>query len=91
MYNLVNNSIFITCNISNKFLIQIIDLASGGSIDWVKQEFQTPVVAAYELRDTGRFGFLLPSSQIIPNNEEIIDSLVGMLQEAEKFGYVTIG
>ncbi|GCC30097.1 hypothetical protein chiPu_0008542 [Chiloscyllium punctatum] len=43
--------------------------ASGGSIDWtydqgIKYSF------AFELRDTGRYGFLLPSSQILPTAEE---------------------
>ncbi|XP_017694719.1 PREDICTED: carboxypeptidase A2-like [Lepidothrix coronata] len=39
--------------------------ASGGSIDWaydigIKYSF------AFELRDTGRYGFLLPANQIVP-------------------------
>ncbi|XP_008943758.1 PREDICTED: carboxypeptidase A2 isoform X1 [Merops nubicus] len=43
--------------------------ASGGSIDWsydngIKYSF------AFELRDTGRYGFLLPAKQIIPTAEE---------------------
>ncbi|XP_054149648.1 carboxypeptidase A2-like [Melozone crissalis] len=43
--------------------------ASGGSIDWaydngIKYSF------AFELRDTGRYGFLLPANQIIPAAKE---------------------
>ncbi|KAM4746997.1 carboxypeptidase A2-like [Rhinophrynus dorsalis] len=43
--------------------------ASGGSIDWtydigIKYSF------AFELRDTGRYGFLLPTSQILPTAQE---------------------
>ncbi|XP_056429142.1 carboxypeptidase A2-like isoform X3 [Hyla sarda] len=43
--------------------------ASGGSIDWtydigIKYSF------AFELRDTGRYGFLLPSTQILPTAQE---------------------
>ncbi|RVE71278.1 hypothetical protein OJAV_G00050230 [Oryzias javanicus] len=43
--------------------------ASGGSIDWsydtgIKYSF------AFELRDTGYYGFLLPSNQIIPTATE---------------------
>ncbi|NXO03667.1 CBPA2 Carboxypeptidase, partial [Rhinopomastus cyanomelas] len=43
--------------------------ASGGSIDWsydngIKYSF------AFELRDRGRYGFLLPASQIIPTAQE---------------------
>lgn len=45
------------------------DQASGGSIDWsynqgIKYSF------TFELRDTGRYGFLLPASQIIPTAQE---------------------
>lgn len=45
------------------------DQASGGSIDWsydngIKYSF------AFELRDTGRYGFLLPANQIIPAAKE---------------------
>ncbi|KAF5927596.1 carboxypeptidase A1 [Diceros bicornis minor] len=43
--------------------------ASGNSIDWaysqgIKYSF------TFELRDTGRYGFLLPASQIIPTAQE---------------------
>lgn len=45
------------------------DQASGGSIDWsydngIKYSF------AFELRDTGHYGFVLPATQIIPTAEE---------------------
>ena len=46
-----------------------------------------PITYVYELRDTGYHGFLLPSEEIIPNGEEVVDSLVVMFQEAKKFGY----
>ncbi|KAG7257582.1 hypothetical protein CRUP_037397 [Coryphaenoides rupestris] len=47
----------------------IIYQASGGSIDWsynvgIKYSY------AFELRDTGRYGFLLPANQIIPTASE---------------------
>ncbi|XP_026802200.2 carboxypeptidase A1 [Pangasianodon hypophthalmus] len=50
-------------------ICKIIYQASGGSIDWsynngVKYSF------AFELRDTGRYGFLLPANQIIPTATE---------------------
>ncbi|XP_072003600.1 carboxypeptidase A2-like [Engystomops pustulosus] len=43
--------------------------SSGGSIDWtydigIKYSF------AFELRDTGRYGFLLPATQILPTAQE---------------------
>lgn len=45
------------------------DLAAGGSDDWaydagVKYSF------TFELRDTGRYGFALPESQIKPTCQE---------------------
>ena len=45
------------------------DVASGITVDWaydsgIKYSF------SFELRDTGRYGFLLPASQIIPTAQE---------------------
>ncbi|XP_038561426.1 carboxypeptidase A2-like [Micropterus salmoides] len=50
-------------------ICNIIYQASGGSIDWsynlgIRYSF------AFELRDTGRYGFILPASQIIPTASE---------------------
>uniref|UniRef100_A0A3Q2PW08 Carboxypeptidase A4 n=1 Tax=Fundulus heteroclitus TaxID=8078 RepID=A0A3Q2PW08_FUNHE len=50
-------------------ICNIIYQASGGSIDWsydagIKYSF------AFELRDTGRYGFILPADQIIPTASE---------------------
>ncbi|XP_011498174.1 PREDICTED: zinc carboxypeptidase-like [Ceratosolen solmsi marchali] len=61
--------------------------ASGSSMDWVKATLRLPVSFTYELRDTGKYGFILPAEQIIPNGQEILDSLVVMFTEAKKFGY----
>ncbi|KAM9581792.1 carboxypeptidase A2 isoform 1-T1 [Guaruba guarouba] len=43
--------------------------ASGSSIDW-SYDYGIKYSFAFELRDTGRFGFLLPANQIIPTAEE---------------------
>ncbi|XP_059191638.1 carboxypeptidase A4 [Centropristis striata] len=50
-------------------ICKIIYQASGGSIDWsynvgIKYSY------AFELRDTGRYGFILPANQIIPTATE---------------------
>ncbi|XP_018369901.1 PREDICTED: zinc carboxypeptidase-like [Trachymyrmex cornetzi] len=66
---------------------ETIYVASGGSMDWVKGTYGTPITYTYELRDTGRYGFLLPADQIIPTGEEIMDSLVTMFKEAKARGY----
>ncbi|XP_062054208.1 carboxypeptidase A2 [Lepus europaeus] len=57
--------------------------ASGGSIDWsydsgIKYSF------AFELRDTGRYGFLLPASQILPTAEETwlgLETIMGHVRD----------
>jgi len=45
-------------------------VASGGSLDWALGEAGIPYSYGMELRDTGRYGFLLPPEQIIPTAEE---------------------
>ncbi|NXN81955.1 CBPA1 Carboxypeptidase, partial [Bombycilla garrulus] len=50
-------------------IINTIYQASGSSVDWaynqgIKYSF------TFELRDTGRYGFLLPASQIVPTAQE---------------------
>lgn len=67
--------------------IFIADEVSGSSFDWVKGVAEVPIVYLFELRDVGQFGFLLPSSQIIPNNEEIMASLVEMDRITKILGY----
>ncbi|XP_033179297.1 zinc carboxypeptidase-like isoform X1 [Bombus impatiens] len=70
-------------------IVDIIYVASGGSMDWVRGTYNIPVTYTYELRDTGRYGFILPASQIIPTAKETLDSLVVMFQQAAKLGYGT--
>lgn len=60
-------------------------------MDWVKWEYKVPIAYTYELRDTGRFGFVLPADQIIPNSLEVMDSIITIFEEAEKLGYFTLG
>ncbi|XP_016838928.1 zinc carboxypeptidase-like [Nasonia vitripennis] len=73
---------YVTGNIA-----ETIYIASGSSMDWVKANLKVPVSFTYELRDTGRHGFILPADQIVPNGEEILDSFLAMFDEALKFGY----
>jgi len=61
--------------------------ASGGSIDWVLGKHRNiRIVYAYELRDKGKFGFILPADQIVPTGEETLDSVVRIIQEADGGG-----
>ncbi|XP_055464104.1 carboxypeptidase A2 [Psammomys obesus] len=50
-------------------ICSVIYQASGGSIDWA-YDFGIKYSFAFELRDTGFYGFLLPAKQILPTAEE---------------------
>jgi len=51
-------------------------IASGGADDWFAAEATAQNKGlTFELRDTGRYGFLLPASQIIPSGEEILPAV----------------
>ncbi|CAG4957142.1 unnamed protein product [Colias eurytheme] len=69
-------------------IAEAIYLATGGSIDWVKSALNIPLVYCYEFRDRGQYGFLLPANQIRPNSEEVLDSLLEMIHQAKRFGYM---
>jgi murein tripeptide amidase MpaA len=51
---------------------QILYIASGSSPDWVYGAAHITYAYTIELRDTGRYGFLLPADQIVPQGEEIM-------------------
>jgi Zinc carboxypeptidase len=71
-----------------KMVVLFPDISSGISIDWAHGAAQTPIAYTYEFRDTGETGFELPPEQIIPNAEEVLDSLVALIDEALKLGYL---
>ena len=67
------------------------DAASGISVDHAFGEHKIPIGYTYEMRgsgDYGRFGFFLPPEFIVPNAEEILNSLVGLVTQAREFGYL---
>ncbi|XP_066599613.1 uncharacterized protein [Prorops nasuta] len=74
---------YVTGNIA-----ETIYVATGGSIDWIKGVLKKQIVYTYELRDQGKYGFLLPPNQIIPTGQETLDSLVAMFKAAKSFGYL---
>ena len=47
------------------------DPASGAADDWYKGVLGSRFAFTTELRDTGRYGFILPPDQIIPSGEEM--------------------
>ncbi|XP_029161889.1 LOW QUALITY PROTEIN: zinc carboxypeptidase-like [Nylanderia fulva] len=72
---------YVTGNIA-----ETIYVATGSTVDYIKGVHKK-VSYTYELRDQGRYGFLLPPKQIIPTGEETLDSLVAMFKEAKKRGH----
>lgn len=62
-------------------------MASGSTCDYIKGIYGKRLSYTYELRDRGRYGFLLPPNQIIPTGEETMDSLVALFKEAEARGF----
>ncbi|XP_065597743.1 carboxypeptidase A1-like [Cyrtonyx montezumae] len=61
-------------------------LAAGTTVDWA---YENGVKYSYtfELRDTGRYGFLLPSSQIIPTATETWPALLDILVHVQQHLY----
>lgn len=60
-----------------------IDIASGSTVDWAKGVLGTNVTYAYEFRDEGRFGFSLPTDQIVDNSIEIFASIIAIMKESK--------
>uniref|UniRef100_A0A1B0ABH3 Peptidase M14 domain-containing protein n=1 Tax=Glossina pallidipes TaxID=7398 RepID=A0A1B0ABH3_GLOPL len=64
-------------------------VASGSSVDWVYSNFDTVNVAyTIEFRDQGRFGFVLPPAQIIPNCEELMAGMLALVRKSHELDYV---
>jgi len=67
-------------------IANVIYIATGASIDWVKYELKANITFEYEMRDRGAYGFNLPASQITENSIEVFASIITILQEAQKIG-----
>lgn len=59
-------------------ICKTIYVASGSSVDWAYDSGKVPFPIAIELRDTGRYGFLLPPRYIIPSGEEMLEGVKAM-------------
>lgn len=71
-----NGTIFTPGNV-----VDLLYVASGESFDWVKGKHNTNLTYIYELRDQGRYGFILPPSQIIDSAIEFMDGLQVIIDE----------
>ena len=60
--------------------------ASGGSEDWAKAKAGIKYSYTFELRDTGKHGFLVPPDQIEDTCKEISAAVTAMIKESDKIG-----
>ncbi|XP_051889696.1 carboxypeptidase A1-like [Pristis pectinata] len=67
-------------------IITTIYQSSGSSIDWA-YDYGIKYAFCFELRDTGRHGFLLPADQIIPTAEETYLALTDIFNHARQHPY----
>ncbi|KAJ3053216.1 corticosteroid- binding protein [Rhizophlyctis rosea] len=65
-------------------ICEIIYQASGSSVDWAYAEANVTYSYGVELRDRGKYGFILPADQIIPSGEETFAALVALTQYIAK-------
>jgi len=54
-------------------IVELLYVASGGSGDHVKGIMNPDLAYTFEMRDTGRYGFILPPAQIVPSCLEFMD------------------
>lgn len=70
----------------NVYLAFLKDIASGSSVDWVKEMKAPNLTYTYELRDDGWHEFWLPEEDIIDNSIEVFASVAAMLKEGQRRG-----
>ncbi|KAI5642823.1 zinc carboxypeptidase domain-containing protein [Phthorimaea operculella] len=59
------------------------DGSTGMLADWVKHRFNPPVVATFQLRDNGAWGYVLPVGNVQPSCEETFDAVMAIIREAK--------
>lgn len=67
-------------------IINTIYQASGGTIDWTYNQ-GIKYSYTFELRDTGRYGFILPANQILPTAKETWLALMAIMDHTSKNTY----
>ena len=72
---LQRNKLFFCC-------MDTVDAASGSAIDYLYGSLGIKNAFVIELRDTGRFGFVLPKEEILPTCKETMAAVIGMAKAA---------
>ncbi|XP_023132387.2 carboxypeptidase A1 [Amphiprion ocellaris] len=67
-------------------IIDTIYQASGSTVDWTYNQ-GIKYSYTFELRDTGRYGFILPANQIIPTSQETWLALMAIMDHTYKNPY----
>jgi murein tripeptide amidase MpaA len=65
-------------------IVDLLYVASGGSMDHVLGTHGTALTYTFEMRDTGSYGFLLPPAQIVPSCLEFMDALHAIVNEVRQ-------
>jgi hypothetical protein len=60
---------------SNQNFLTKIKMLAGTSDDWFKGVPQTKYSYTVELRDKGKYGFVLPASEIIPAGKDALEAI----------------
>ncbi|XP_036328133.1 zinc carboxypeptidase-like [Rhagoletis pomonella] len=63
---------------------------SGSTRDYVYNELGIRISYTIEMRDTGRFGFILPPVQILPHCEDTLAGILALVDKAKELGYLEL-
>ncbi|XP_003740143.1 carboxypeptidase B [Galendromus occidentalis] len=63
---------------------------SGAAIDWAHDEAKVKYPMVIELRDKGRFGFILPNEFIIPSGMEMVEGMKRLVDYLDEKGELSV-